>query len=141
MMLCMPKDLPTQAEAPLEYLLPAYVTTVLAKNGIHTVEGVRRAYPDQLLKMRGIGMLRFRDIERAFFPGESFTPAMPRPPMRHVKDSSLNAILPPAIVLALARGGIMNVEQLLAAEPKDLLRIRGLGASKLREIESVFLMG
>ena len=130
-----------QPETPLGNLLPLRVKTVLLKNGIHTMEEVRRAYPDQLLKMRGMGMLRFRDIEGALFPGESFTPAMPRPPVRQIKGSSLNGVLSPATVQALARGGITTVEQLRTMNPKQLMKIDGFGVGKLREIEGVFLMG
>lgn len=108
---------------------------------MRTVEELKRAYPNGLLKMHGMGMLRFREIEGVLFPGESFTPAIPRPPARHVKGSSLNGALPPAIVLALARGGIMTVADLLATEPSQLLKIKGLGVKKLREIERVLFAG
>lgn len=126
-----------KSETPLGDILPLRVMTVLLKNGIHTLEEVRRAYPDQLLKMRGMGMLRFRDIERSLFPGESFTPAIPRPPVRHIKGSSLNGVFSPATVQSLARGGITTVERLLAMDLKQLMRIDGFGVHKLREIEGV----
>ncbi|WP_166656607.1 helix-hairpin-helix domain-containing protein [Comamonas sp. JUb58] len=134
----MPDDLTTQAETPLGDLLPAYATTVLAKNGIHTVEAVRRAYPHQLLDMHGMGMLRFRQIETVLFPGKSFTPARIYSPVRHVKGSSLNGVLSPATVQVLARAGITSIEELRAMEPKQLMRLEGFGAGKLREIERVF---
>lgn len=138
MMLSMHPFPSLQPETLLGDLLPPRVKTVLLRNGIRTVEEVRRAYPDQLLKMRGMGMLRFRDIERSLFPGESFTPAMPRTPVRQIKGSSLNGVLSPATVQALARGGITTVEQLRAMNPKQLMKIDGFGAGKLREIEGVF---
>ncbi len=139
MMRSMPDE--QQPETPLRDLLPAYVTHVLAKNGIHTVEAVRRAYPHELLKLRGMGMLRFKQIEKAFFPGKSFEPVLARRPIRHIKGSSLNGLLTPETVQALARDGIMTAEQLCAMEPKDLLKIRGLGFVKLREIERLFFPG
>jgi len=129
---------PLSLETPLGDLLPLRVKALLQRHGVHTVEDVRKAYPHQLLKMRGMGMLRFKQIEAAFFPGEAFTPKRVYSPVRHVKGSSLNGMLSPAAVRALARGGITTVDQLLAAQRKDLMNIKGLGALKLREIESVF---
>jgi len=102
---------------------------------------VRKSYPHQLLKMWGMGMLRFKQIESVFFPGESFTPTRVYSPIRHIKGSSLNGTLSPAVVRALARGGITTVDQLLVAERKVLMNMKGLGALKLREIESVFFPG
>lgn len=49
-------------ETSLGDLLPIGVKTILEKNGVHTAEAVRMAYPDQLLRMRGMGMLRFSNI-------------------------------------------------------------------------------
>ncbi|WP_409450156.1 helix-hairpin-helix domain-containing protein [Comamonas sp.] len=85
-------------------------------------------------------MLRFRQIEAVFFPGESFTPPKIHSPPRHVKGSSLNGALSPAVVRALARGGITTADQLFATGRKELLSIEGLGPTKLREIESVFFL-
>ncbi|ULR89743.1 DNA-directed RNA polymerase subunit alpha C-terminal domain-containing protein [Comamonas sp. B21-038] len=123
------------AETPIGDQLPLRVKTILERNGIHTIEGVRSAYPNELLKMRGMGMFRFKQIETALFPGKSFIPARIYSPVRHIKGSSLNGVFAPETVQALARGGITTVEQLLAREPKVLLKIRGLGIHKLREIE------
>ncbi|WP_312833546.1 helix-hairpin-helix domain-containing protein [Comamonas sp.] len=108
---------------------------------MNTVEDVHNAYPHQLLKMWGMGMLRFRQIEAVFFPGESFTPTRVYSPIRHIKGSSLNGTLSPAAVRALARGGITTMDQLLATERKELMNIKGLGALKLQEIERVFFPG
>ncbi len=129
---------PLSLETPLGDLLPLRVKALLQRNGVHTVEDVRKSYPHQLLKIRGMGMLRFKQIEAVFFPGESFTPTRVYSPIQHIKGSSLNGTLSPAAVRALARGGITTVDQLLAAERKDLMNIKGLGALKLREIERVF---
>ena len=85
-----------------------------------------------------MGMLRFKQIEAVFFPDESFTPARIHSPLRHIKVSSLNGALSPAVVRALARGGVTTVDQLRATERKDLLAFKGLGATKLREVESAF---
>lgn len=132
---------PLSLETPLGDLLPLRVKALLQKNGIHTVEDVRKAYPHQLLKIWGMGMLRFKQIEEVFFPGESFTPKRVYSPLPLIKGSSLNGMLSPAVVRALARGGITTVDQLLAAERKDLMNIKGLGALKLREIERLFFPG
>lgn len=85
-----------------------------------------------------MGMLRFKQIEAAFFPGESFTPTRIHSPLRHIKGSSLNGALSPAVVRALARGGITTVDQLRATERKELPAFKGLEPTKLREIESDF---
>lgn len=127
-----------QSETPLGELLPKYVTRILARGGITTVEGVKKAYPHELLKMWGMGMFRFKQIEAVLFPGKSFTPARLYSPVRHIKGSSLNGTLSPGTVQTLARGGITTMEQLRAAKPQELLNIQGLGAAKLREIERVF---
>lgn len=86
-------------------------------------------------------MSKFRQIEAAFFPGKKFEPARVLSPLRHVKGSSLNGVLSPAIVRILARGGITTVDQLKAAQPADLLKIERLGVGMLREIERVFFPG
>lgn len=127
-----------QTETPLGDLLPVPVKTVLSKNGIHTVEEIRKAYPGQLLSMKGMGMLRFRQIEAAFFPGCSFTPKRVYSPISLVKGSFLNGCLSPATVRALGRGGVNTPEQLVAIEPEELLKLPGLGPTKLKEIEDVF---
>lgn len=137
-MLNMPNAQRSIPETPIGDLLPLRVKTILERNGINTVEGVRRAYPNQLLKMWGVGMFRFKQIEAALFPGKSFTPARIYSPIRHIRGSSLNGALAPATVQVLCRGGITTIEQLLAMETKELLTIRGLGIHKLREIENFF---
>jgi len=91
--------------------------------------------------MWGLGMLRFKQIESVFFPGRSHIPKRIYSPIRQIKQSSLNGVLSPVTVQTLARGGVLTAEQLCAMEPKDLLKIRGLGMVKLREIESVFFPG
>lgn len=65
----------------LDGLLPPKVTTILAKSGIRTVGEIRRVYPDGLMKIRGIGMLRLKQIEMTLFPGISFTPKRARLPI------------------------------------------------------------
>lgn len=127
-----------RTETPLGNSLPMYVTRVLARNGITTVEGVRRAYPHELLRMWGLGMLRFKQIEAALFPGCSFTPKQVFSPISLVKGSSLNGCLSPATVRALGRVGVNTPEQLVAIQPEELLKLPGLGPAKLKEIEDVF---
>lgn len=127
-----------KTETQLGDLLPKYVTRVLARNGITTVEGVRKAYPHDLLKIWGLGLLRFKQIETALFPGQFYMPERIYDPISRVKGSSLNGVLSPATVQALARGGVLAAEQLVDLEPAGLLKIRGLGIAKLREIEKIF---
>lgn len=128
-------------EAHLGDLLTPQVKVVLERNGIHTLEGVRKAYPHDLLKIRGIGMFRFRQIETVLFPGKKFEPGRVLSPIRHIKGSSLNGALSPATVRLLARGGITTVDQLRAMDPGELLKIERFGIGMLREIESVFFPG
>jgi len=125
--------------SPLEGLLPPRVASILATKGIRTIEEVRNAYPHELLKIRGLGMLRFRQIERALFPGKSFTPARVLSPISHVKGSSLHGVLNPATVRALARGGITTLEMLHRVTSKELLKIPGLGINIVQEIEQAFM--
>lgn len=136
MMSDMPNTQTSISETPIGDQLPLRVKTILERNGIHTIEGVRSAYPNELLKMRGMGMFRFKQIEAALFPGKSFTPSRIYSPVRYIKGSSLNGVLAPETVQVLARGGITTIEQLLVTESKELLKIRGLGIHKLREIEN-----
>ena len=136
MMPDMPNSQTSISETPIGDQLPLRVKTILERNGIHTIEGVRSAYPNELLKMWGMGMFRFKQIEAALFPGKSFTPARIHSPVRYIKGSSLNGALAPATVQVLLRGGITTVEQLHAMERKELLNIKGLGIHKLGEIEN-----
>ncbi|MDR0258360.1 MAG: hypothetical protein LBI76_01010 [Comamonas sp.] len=106
-----------------------------------TVEAVRKAYPLGLLAIKGIGLLRLRKIEKAFFPGQSYVPSHAMPDLPFVSGSCLNGSLPVAIVRALARGDITTPEQLREAYPHELLKIRSLGEGSLREIERVFFPG
>ncbi|MEJ5127623.1 helix-hairpin-helix domain-containing protein [Comamonas sp. MYb21] len=139
MMLSMQDD--QQSETPLGDVLQPRVKRILERNGIHTVEALRSAYPHQLVKMWGLGMYRFRLIERAFFPDKSFTPARIYSPVRHIRGSSLNGALDPSIVMALLSAGITTPEELKAVEPAELLKIKGLGVNRLREIERAFFPG
>lgn|GEM_PF-368758 len=122
-------------ELPLDKILPRSLKNLLESNGIYTVEAAFRAYPDHLLKLPGMGISKFRQLERILFPGETFTPRRVPPPIPYAQRSSLNGVLSPATVQTLARGGITTFTQLRAASRKDLLAIKALGATKLREIE------
>lgn len=132
---------PSFSVTPLDGLLSDRIIRILAKNGIASVEAIQQAYPVGLLRMHGIGMLRFRKIERAFFPGQCFEPDFAVPAIRFAHDSSLNGKLPLVTVRALARAGIKTPEQLREAYPHKLLRIRTIGTGTLREIERVFFVG
>lgn len=133
------KDEPSPPpELPLGNLLPLRLKTLLERNGIYTVEAAFRAYPDQLLKLHGMGISRFRQLERILFPGKSYTPHRVTPPIPQATGSSFNGLLLPGTVRALARGGITTVEQLRAVTRKELLAIKALGPTKFREIARVF---
>lgn len=134
----MPNAFTHQSAIPLEGLVPTRVASILAQNDIHTVEDVRKAYPHGLAKLRGLGMLRLKQIEAALFPGKNFTPVRIRAPISHVKGSLLNGTLSPAVVRALARNGIITVDSLRLVSPDELLRLPGLGHAMLREIERAF---
>ena len=126
---------------PLDGLLSDRIIRILANNGVHSVEAVKQAYPLRLLRMHGIGMLRFRKIEMAFFPDQCFEPDFAPPSIRFAQDSSLNGKLPLVTVRTLARAGIKTPEQLREAYPHKLLKIHTIGARTLREIEGVFFPG
>ena len=72
---------------PLLGLLPPPVVVILVKNGIRTVLELQSVYPNGLLKMRGLGMLRFKQVETAFFPGKSFIPGRIFSPISQVRGS------------------------------------------------------
>ncbi|MCD2165825.1 helix-hairpin-helix domain-containing protein [Comamonas koreensis] len=130
---------PTQT--PLDGLLSDRIIRILVKNGVDSVEGVRQAYPLRLLRMHGIGMMRLRHIEMAFFPDQCYEPDFAPPSIRFAQDSSLNGRLPLVTVRTLARAGIKTPEQLREAYPHKLLKIHTIGARTLREIERVFFPG
>lgn len=131
-------DFSLHPELLLDGLLPSRITGILVKNGVRTTDELLQAYPHQLLKMRGLGMLRFKQIETAFFPGKSFIPGRIFSPISHVRGSSLNGALTPATVRALGRSGITTAEQLLKLSSNQLLKFPGLGVSMLQEIDKVF---
>ncbi|ULR90909.1 helix-hairpin-helix domain-containing protein [Comamonas sp. B21-038] len=141
MMIAMQDDPSPPAELPLDKILPLRLKNLLESNGIYTVEAAFRAYPDQLLKLPGMGISKFRQLERILFPGETFTPRRVPPPIPYAQGSSLNGMLLPGTVQALARGGITTVAQLRAASRKNLLAIKALGPTKLREIDRLLLLG
>lgn len=59
-------------ETSLKELLSVRTRNALARGGIETIEQLNLAYPDRLLKIPGIGLKGFLEIERVFFPGEDF---------------------------------------------------------------------
>lgn len=125
-------------ELPLGNLLPLRLKNLLEGNGIYTVQAAFRAYPDRLLKLPGMGISRFKQLEQILFPGKSYKPPRVHPAIPQAPGSSFNGILSPGTVKTLARGGITTVEQLRAATRKELLSIKALGPTKLREIERIF---
>lgn len=60
---------------PLPEKLSSRTRNTLARSGITTVEEVMDAYPIRLLKLPGFGMIALRDIEKALFPWQQYTPA------------------------------------------------------------------
>lgn len=131
-----------EMKSSLQGKLPISLVRILAKNDIHTVEEVGRAYPERLLRMRGISIVRFRMIEAALITGQGYTPTFAPPPLPDVPGSALrNSSLPLAIVRCLARNGIFNDQQLRDSYPEKLLRIRNFGMGALREVERIFFPG
>ena len=129
-------------KTPLHGLLSIGVVRILAKNNLHTVEAVKRAYPERLLRMPGIGIVRFRMIEAALIHSDTYKPIFAAPAFPEVPGSALkNSPLPLAIVRCLARNGILNDQQLRDAYPEKLLRIRTFGVNSLREVERIFFPG
>lgn len=127
---------------PLDGKLPLGLIRVLAKNNIHTLEAVKRVYPEALLRMRGISIVRFRQIEAMLNPIEIYQPVYAAPQFPDVHDTALNtSFLPLALVRLLARNGIFNETQLRDAYPERLLGINSFGIGSLREVERIFFPG
>ena len=63
-----------QEDALLKEILPPRLWRGLARNGLKTMEEVRRLYPEELLQMPDIGPRTFRKIEALLFPGQYYVP-------------------------------------------------------------------
>ncbi|MCD2165563.1 hypothetical protein [Comamonas koreensis] len=61
-------------KAVIRRLLPRRAANALFQEGIDTVELIKQRYPEGLLKVPGIGIVSFRAVEAAFFPGQKFDP-------------------------------------------------------------------
>ncbi|QMV73216.1 helix-hairpin-helix domain-containing protein [Comamonas piscis] len=115
---------------------------ILAKNNLHTVEAVKRAYPERLLRMPGIGIVRFRMIEAELIHSGPYRPLFAASPFPEVPGSTLkNSPLPLATVRRLARNGVFTEQQLREAYPEKLMKISFIGLVSLREIERIFFPG
>ena len=55
-------------------LLPRRAANALLHEGINTFELIKQSYPEDLLKIPGLGIASFRAVEAAFFPGQKFEP-------------------------------------------------------------------
>lgn len=137
----MPKKKTPSVDTPIDDVLPISITRLLKRNGLHTVEAVRNASAKDLFKLKGVGIVRFRQIEQALNVDFRYLPKYVPPAAPRVADSQLNGVLPIAVVRALARGGIKTRQELVEAYPEKLSRIRSLGPATLREIEQVFFSG
>lgn len=136
-------QMPDEAtETPLHGLLSVELERVLAKNNLHTLEAVNRVYPEGLLRMRGISIVRFRQIEAVLNPRELYRSVYAAPQIPDVQRTALKTShLPLALVRLLARNGILNETQLRDAYPERLMRIRSFGIGSLREVERLFFPG
>ncbi|MEJ5125824.1 helix-hairpin-helix domain-containing protein [Comamonas sp. MYb21] len=129
-------------KTPLDGLLSPGLVRLLARSHLCTVEAVRRAYPERLLRLPGIGIVRFRKIEAALIGGAPYTPHFAAPHFPEVPGSTLkNSPLPLAVVRRLARNGILTEDQLRAAYPEKLMKINSFGLGSLREVERIFFPG
>ena len=63
-----------QKSALLNEILPPKLWRALARNGIMTMEEVRRLYPEDLLQIPDVGPRTFRKIEALLFPGQYYVP-------------------------------------------------------------------
>lgn len=63
-----------QEDVWLKEILPPRLWRALARNGLTTLEEVRRLYPEQLLQMPDIGPRTFRKIEGLLFPNQYYVP-------------------------------------------------------------------
>lgn len=115
---------------------------VLAKNNLHTLEAVKRVYPEGLLRMRGISIVRFRQIEAVLTPCKLYQSLYAAPQFPKVHGSTLEiSLLPLALVRLLARNGILNETELRNAYPEKLMKISSFGIGSLREVERIFFPG
>ncbi len=122
--------------------LSVELVRVLAKNNLHTLEDVERVYPEKLLRMRGISIVRFRQIEAVLNPGELYQSVYAAPPFPDIYGTALQgSLLPLALVRLLARNGITNETQLRDAYPEKLMKISSFGIGSLREVERIFFLG
>jgi len=61
-------------ERSIDQLLSTRARNALARSGIETIEQIKSAYPDRLLRIPGFGLRAFREIEAHFFPGQRYAP-------------------------------------------------------------------
>lgn len=125
----------------IDGVLPISIARLLKRNGLHTIGAIRSASAKDLSKLKGIGIVRLRQIEEAINIDFLHLPEYVSPTFARVADSQLNVLLPIAVVRALARGGIKTRLELLEAYPEKILRIRSIGPATMREIEQVFFLG
>lgn len=57
---------------PLAGKLSNRAFNALARHSITTVEEVKAAYPERLLKLSGFGLQSLREVEAVFFPGQRY---------------------------------------------------------------------
>lgn len=57
---------------PLAGKLSNRAFNALARHSITTVEEVKAAYPERLLKLSGFGLQSLREVEAVFFPGQCY---------------------------------------------------------------------
>lgn len=133
---------PTDADKPLQQLLPPDLWKLLARHDITTLAQVEALYPAKLLKIHYLGPVRFRQIEELLFPGRRYEAPMPAPMETGDLDgTSLEGLVSRRVLITLRRQGIKTVQQLVAAYPRRLIEITGFGIKALREVEAVFFDG
>ena len=58
----------------MKEILPPRLWRALGRNGLTTLEEVKRRYPEDLLQMPNIGPRTFRKIEALLFPNQHYVP-------------------------------------------------------------------
>ncbi|WP_184709089.1 DNA-directed RNA polymerase subunit alpha C-terminal domain-containing protein [Comamonas odontotermitis] len=62
--------------SPLTNRLTTRVLNALSRRGINSEEQVIKAYPHDLLKTPGFGLVSLREVEAVLFPGQCYTPPL-----------------------------------------------------------------
>lgn len=126
------------SDTPITVLgLPTRLTKALLREGYGTVELAAGLSDEELLAMRGVGLLAVEDFRAALKKGLGHEPTSPtviRDPDGQTPITSLG--LPNRLTNALIREGYDTVELAAELTDDDILAMRGLGLTSVRDFRS-----